>query len=73
MIRAPAERATKRRCDPGEYAVEMKERPATRLGRLTTAAKGLSGRTYPAGTEVVLGGRGSAVDGYVAGDRVPLA
>jgi hypothetical protein len=34
---------------------------------------GLSGTTYPPGTAVSINGRGSAVDGFVDGDWLPLA
>jgi hypothetical protein len=34
--------------------------------------KGLSGVVYPAGTEVVVTGRGASVDAFVGGDWLPL-
>jgi hypothetical protein len=44
-----------------------------RVGTLLVPVAGLSGTTYPAGTEVFVKGRGSAVDGFVNGDWLPLA
>jgi hypothetical protein len=43
-----------------------------RCGRLLVAVRGLSGRTYPAGTTVRLVGRGPAVDAWAGGEWVPL-
>ena len=34
--------------------------------------RGLSGRAYPAGTEVFTSGQGSSVDAFIAGDWLPL-
>lgn len=42
-------------------------------GTLLVAVSGLSGTTYPAGTSVVIRGRGAAVDAFVEGDWLPLA
>ncbi|MFD3503482.1 hypothetical protein ACFWWT_39680 [Streptomyces sp. NPDC058676] len=44
-----------------------------RLGTLLVSVSGLSGTTYPPGTAVSISGRGSAVDGFVDGDWLPLA
>ncbi|PAZ16731.1 hypothetical protein CLM62_07325 [Streptomyces sp. SA15] len=44
-----------------------------RLGTLLVPVSGLSGTTYPPGTPVSISGRGSAVDGFVDGDWLPLA
>lgn len=44
-----------------------------RKGNLLVPVAGLSGVTYPAGTEVVITGRGAAVDAFVGGDWLPLA
>lgn len=44
-----------------------------RLGTLLVHVSGLSGTTYPPGTTVSIGGRGSSVDGFVNGDWLPLA
>ena len=46
---------------------------AQRIGTLLVAVTGLSGTTYPVGTQVVIHGRGSAVDAFVDGDWLPLA
>ncbi|HET6502453.1 MAG TPA: hypothetical protein VFG87_16985 [Amycolatopsis sp.] len=46
---------------------------AQRMGNLLVPVAGLSGITYPAGTAVVIRGRGSAVDAFVDGDWLPLA
>jgi hypothetical protein len=46
---------------------------AQRKGTLLVAVTGLSGTTYPAGTPVVIHGRGSSVDAFVDGDWLPLA
>lgn len=46
---------------------------AQRLGTLLVPVPGLSGTTYPAGTRVVIHGRGAAVDAFVNGDWLPLA
>ncbi|MBB6415522.1 hypothetical protein [Streptomyces sp. AK010] len=37
------------------------------------AVFGLSGTTYPVGTRVAIQGTGGSVDGFVDGDRLPLA
>jgi hypothetical protein len=47
------------------------ERPG-RSVKLLVAVKGLSGKLYPAGTELFATGRGDAVDAFVGGDWVPL-
>ena len=44
-----------------------------RLGTLLVPVPGLSGTTYPPGTEVVVRGEGAAVDAFVNGDWLPLA
>lgn len=44
-----------------------------RRGTLLVPVPGLSGTVYPAGTEVAVHGRGSAVDGFVGGDWLPLS
>jgi hypothetical protein len=44
-----------------------------RLGTLLVPVPGLSGTTYPAGTQVVVRGQGAAVDAFVNGDWLPLA
>ncbi|MEU0878023.1 hypothetical protein ABZ345_05445 [Lentzea sp. NPDC005914] len=44
-----------------------------RLGTLLVSVQGLSGTTYPAGTEVVVRGGGTAVDAFINGDWIPLA
>ena len=41
---------------------------AERLGTLLVAVPGLSGTTYPAGTQVVVRGQGATVDAFVNGD-----
>lgn len=46
---------------------------SVRAVRLLVAVKGLSGTTYPVGTEVRIAGTGSSVDGYVGGDWLPLS
>lgn len=46
---------------------------AQRLGTLLVPVAGLSGTTYPAGTQVVIQGQGAAVDAFVNGDWLPLA
>lgn len=43
-----------------------------RSGTLLVSVPGLSGTTYPPGTAVTISGRGSAVDGFVGGDWLPL-
>lgn len=48
-------------------------RGARRTGTLLVSVAGLSGTVYPPGTEVTVNGSGSAVDGFVAGDWLPLA
>nr|WP_185007624.1 hypothetical protein [Streptomyces sp. AK010] len=44
-----------------------------RIGTLLVAVFGLSGTTYPVGTRVAIQGTGGSVDGFVDGDRLPLA
>lgn len=44
-----------------------------RVGILLVPVPGLSGMIYPPGTKVVVNGYGSAVDGFVGGDWLPLA
>ena len=44
-----------------------------RLGILLVPVPGLSGSTYPAGTQVAVRGQGAAVDAFVNGDWLPLA
>jgi hypothetical protein len=44
----------------------------TRRGTLLVPVAGLSGVVYPAGTAVVVRGRGATVDGFVDGDWLPL-
>jgi hypothetical protein len=39
---------------------------------LLVAVRGLSGTLYPSGTHVFTTGRGSVVDGFIAGDWIPL-
>jgi hypothetical protein len=46
---------------------------AQRLGTLIVPVPGLSGTTYPPGTQVAINGRGSSVDAFVDGDWLPLA
>lgn len=46
---------------------------AQRLATLLVAVPGLSGTTYPAGTQVVIRGAGETVDAFVHGDWLPLA
>jgi hypothetical protein len=51
------------------------EIPVKRRGRVVTLlvpVMGVSGQTYPVGTEVSVKGRGGDVDGFVAGDWLPL-
>jgi hypothetical protein len=43
-----------------------------RVVRLLVPVMGVSGQTYPVGTEVSVSGRGADVDGFVAGDWLPL-
>jgi hypothetical protein len=43
-----------------------------RVVRLLVSLKGLSGTVYPPGTEVFTSGYGPTVDGFIAGDWVPL-
>ncbi len=43
-----------------------------RLGTLLVPVPGLSGTTYPPGTQVVVRGQGAAVDAFVNGDWLPL-
>lgn len=43
-----------------------------RVAALLVAVTGLSGTTYPRGTEVVVTGRGASVDAFVGGDWIPL-
>jgi hypothetical protein len=40
---------------------------------LLVPVMGVSGQTYPIGTEVSVSGRGAAVDGFVSGDWLPLS
>jgi hypothetical protein len=44
-----------------------------RLGTLLVPVPGLSGTTYPTGTQVVVRGQGATVDAFVNGDWLPLA
>jgi hypothetical protein len=44
-----------------------------RIGTLLVPVPGLSGTTYPAGTQVAIRGHGSSVDAFVGGDWLPLA
>ncbi|GLY65116.1 hypothetical protein [Amycolatopsis taiwanensis] len=44
-----------------------------RTGNLLVEVAGLSGVTYPAGTQVLISGRGASVDAFVDGDWLPLA
>ncbi|GAB2735486.1 hypothetical protein [Streptomyces bullii] len=44
-----------------------------RLGVLLVPVSGLSGTSYPAGTQVAIRGTGGSVDGFVGGDWLPLA
>ncbi|MFD7132031.1 hypothetical protein [Streptomyces sp. NPDC059894] len=44
-----------------------------RLGVLLVPVSGLSGTSYPVGTEVAIRGTGGSVDGFVHGDWLPLA
>ncbi|MEU0675327.1 MULTISPECIES: hypothetical protein [unclassified Streptomyces] len=44
-----------------------------RLGVLLVPVCGLSGTSYPEGTQVSIRGTGSSVDGFVNGDWLPLA
>jgi hypothetical protein len=43
-----------------------------RIGTLLVPVPGLSGTIYPAGTTVLVTGRGPSVDAFVAGDWLPL-
>jgi hypothetical protein len=43
------------------------------LGTLLVPVPGLSGSTYPPGTQVVVRGRGATVDAFVDGDWLPLS
>ena len=43
-----------------------------RVVALLVPVMGISGRTYPVGTEVSISGGGTAVDGFVSGDWLPL-
>jgi hypothetical protein len=43
-----------------------------RTVRLLVPVRGLSGRLYPAGTEVFTSDRGAAVDAFIAGDWLAL-
>jgi hypothetical protein len=47
-------------------------RRGARRGRLLVAVEAMSGRRYPAGTELRLVGTGAAVDGWVGCEWVPL-
>jgi hypothetical protein len=44
-----------------------------RRGTLLVPVPGLSGHVYPPGTEIVVNGRGSAVDAFVGGDWLPVS
>ncbi|MFE9773441.1 hypothetical protein ACFYOV_17505 [Streptomyces sp. NPDC005931] len=44
-----------------------------RLGVLLVPVSGLSGTSYPVGTQVTIRGTGGSVDGFVDGDWLPLA
>lgn len=44
-----------------------------RLGVLLVPVSGLSGTSYPVGTQVAIRGTGASVDGFVDGDWLPLA
>jgi hypothetical protein len=44
-----------------------------RTARLTVEVVGLSGRLYPAGTEVRILGTEARIDGFVDGDRLSLS
>jgi hypothetical protein len=44
-----------------------------RMVRLLVPVTALSGKTYPAGTEVRVAGSGPSVDGLVEGDWLPLS
>lgn len=44
-----------------------------RVVTLLVPVMGVSGQTYPVGTEVSVRGRGAAVDGVVSGDWLPLS
>ncbi|HZO65171.1 MAG: hypothetical protein ACRDP9_14610 [Kribbellaceae bacterium] len=43
-----------------------------RIGTLLVSVPGLSGVVYPAGTRVLVTGRGASVDAFVSGDWLPL-
>jgi hypothetical protein len=43
-----------------------------RVVALLVPVIGISGQTYPVGTEVSVSGRGAVVDGFVSGDWLPL-
>jgi hypothetical protein len=43
-----------------------------RIGTLLVSVPGLSGVVYPAGTTVLVTGRGASVDAFVGGDWLPL-
>jgi hypothetical protein len=45
---------------------------SARAIRLLVEVRGLSGRIYPAGTELFTSGHGPSVDAFIAGDWVPL-
>jgi hypothetical protein len=53
---------------PDHSSFERRERVA----KLLVPVMGVSGQTYPVGTEVTVCGRGAAVDGFVIGDWLPL-
>jgi hypothetical protein len=44
-----------------------------RTATLLVPVRGVSGRTYPAGTTVAISGAGAVVDGFVGGDWMPLS
>ncbi|WP_324165353.1 hypothetical protein [Amycolatopsis sp.] len=52
---------------------EENKEMAQRKGVLLVAVAGLSGKTYPAGTPVIIRGGGASVDAFVGGDWLPLA
>jgi len=53
---------------PDEFQLERR----FRIVRLLVPVMGVSGQTYPVGTEVSISGRGAYVDGFVSGDWLPL-
>lgn len=56
--------------DPMPDEIPLEKR--LRVVRLLVPVMGLSGQTYPVGTEVSVSGRGADVDGFVSGDWLPL-